>query len=240
MKTMLPTDDWQTVINDAWNSIRAKVALELPPAVMKKALTDQSYTDSLGVCSTLNSPYNRGSAIWGDDGKGTIRLTSLQVSDFTSVTALPAVFNNFDVRLPLPFSLLQASGRYGYEQTCALYSLGKKGNETKVKGAGSMSSKSEGGTLIYQIKVVDPDKALRLQLTGATVDGKRSVVVKSDSEPDNAVLRWLVDVFGRGLQEKMRISAALDSFFAHGQFGLDMVAELNRIIGVTLAAREQR
>lgn len=237
---MPPTSDWQTAVQDAWESIRARVALELPAAVMKKPLSDQSYTDSLGVCSTLNSPFSRGSAIWGDDGKGTIRLTSLNVSDFTEVTSQAAVFANLDVKLPLPFALLQASGRYDYEQPCALYSLGKKGNQTKVRGAGTMNSKSESGSLTYLLKVIDPSGNLRLELTGATVDGKRAVNVKPDGEPDNAVLRWLVEVFGRGLQEKMRINAALDSFFSNNQFGLDMVEELNRIVGATLTARQQR
>jgi hypothetical protein len=228
--------DWKDIVRAAWDSIKGDVVAKLPGAVLEKPLSDQSYRQGLGVCSFLNWG-DTGNGSWGDDGQGTIRLTSLRVSDFTSVSAGPANIENLDVRLPLPFSLLQASGRYDYVQECAFYSMGKKGPPSRVHGSGTMNAKSEGGTLTYLLKAVDPDK--HLELIGATVDGRRSVNVKPDGQPDNPILSWLVDVFARGLQEKVIIKSALDSFFTRGQFGRDMVSELNRIIKVIPAENAQ-
>jgi hypothetical protein len=235
---MPAVSDWKDVVRAAWNRIKGEVSSELPRAVLGKPLSDQRFNQGLGVCNLLNTG-DTGGGSWGDDGQGTIQLTSVRVGDFTSVSAGPATIENLDVRLPLPFALLQASCRYTYEQPCAFYSFGKKGPPSKVNGAGTMNAKSEGGTLTYRLRVVDPDKALRLEMTGATVDGRRSVEVKPDSPLDSAFLRWLIEVFAGGLQERLIIKSALDSFFAHDQFSRDMVNELNRIIGATLAERAQ-
>jgi len=227
--------DWQDAVRAAWDSMKGNVAAKLPGAVLEKPLSDQSYRQGTGLCTFLN--WGEGNGSWGDDGQGTIRLTSLRVSDFTSVSAGPADIENLDVRLPLPFALLQASGRYDYVQECAFYSMGKKGPPSRVHGSGTMNAKSESGTLTYRLKAVGPDK--HLEMTGATVDGRRSVNVRPDGEPDNPILRWLIDVFARGLQEKVIIKSALDSFFTHGQFGRDMVSELNQIIEESRAGNAQ-
>jgi hypothetical protein len=235
----MPDPHWHGLVRDAWNSIRAKVASQIPPAVKGKPLSDQSYRDKFRLCSTLNFG-GRGSAFWGDDGEGTLTLTSVQVSEFNGVKAGDIEFNGLEVRLPLPFALLQATGRYSYVQPCALYSLGKKTSGTNLRGNGTMTAKAEDGAMKYLMQVIDPDHDLRLQLTGATVDGRRTTAIKPDGEPDNEVLRWLVDVFGRGLQEKRSIQASLETFFGQGQFGRDMAAELNKIINQELARTGSR
>src|SRR5262249_12782452 len=133
----MPDADWQALVRSAWNSMRAKVAREIPSAVKGKNLSDQSYRASFGVCSALNSPISRErdpTSNWGDDGEGTLNLTSVRVSDFNGVTAGDIEFSGSEVKLPLPFVLLQATARYGYTQPCALYSLGKKGQTTTVDG----------------------------------------------------------------------------------------------------------
>lgn len=229
--------DWQAIVTASWDSIKAKVAADLPKAVAGKPLSDHTYNEQLGVCVLLNGP-NTGAAVWNDDGAGTVALTSLKVSDFTSVTGQSARFGTLQVELPLSFALLAASGRYAYVQPCAQFSLGKKGAPARLNGAGKISARSERGSLTYQLKVVDPDKALHLELTGAKVDGQRTVNLEADGQPSNALLRILLGSFSEGSQ-RLIISSALDSFFSHGEFGRDMVNELNRIIGASLAQRAQ-
>lgn len=229
--------DWQAIVKAGWDSIKAKVSAELPKAVVGKPLSDHTYNEGLGVCVLLNGP-NTGAAVWNDDGPGTVALTSLQVGDFTSVSGQDAKFGNLEVELPLSFALLAANGRYAYVQPCAQYSLGKKGAPARLNGAGKISARSERGSLTYQLKVVDPDKALRLELIGAKVDGQRSINLEADGQPSNALLRILLGSFNEGSQ-RLIISSALDSFFSHGEFGRDMVNELNRIIGATHAQRAQ-
>src|SRR5260221_8726894 len=116
---MPPIADWKSLVQASWDSIKGKVAADLPRAVAGKSLADHIYNQEIGVCATINGPNQSG--VWNDDGPGTIHLTSLRVGEFTSVSAGSAKFGNLDVQLPLPFALLQASGRYAYVQPCAYY-----------------------------------------------------------------------------------------------------------------------
>lgn len=236
---MPEASDWKGIVQASWEKMRGKVSAELPKAVIGKGLSNQVYNDELRVCATLNGP-NQGAGVWNDDGPGAIEFTSLKVSDFSSVSAGPAKFDNLTVQLPVSSALIAASGRYGYIQPCGYFSFGKKQMSSKLYGAGEITAKSEAGTLTYLLKVIDPDKDLRLELTGASVDGRRSVTVKPDGTPDNPVLRWLVDALGRGMEKQLLVRSALDHFFASDQFSRDMVNELNKIIHTALAERAQR
>jgi hypothetical protein len=233
---MPPVPDWKEIVQAAWDSIKGKIATDLPRDMLGKTLSDQTSDQETGVCVTLNGPNTAG--VWNDDGPGTIHVSSLRVSNFTSVSAGSVKFGTLDVQLPLPFALLEASGRYAYVQPCALYNFGKKGPFAKLTGAGQLGVKSENATLTYLMKVIDPGTNLRLELTRATIEGgQQNITVQPDGTPDNAFLRWLFQAVSRGPERLIR--SALDSFFATDQFSKDMVSELNRIIGVTLAERAQ-
>src|ERR1700744_2667083 len=121
---MPPVVDWKDIVQASWESIKGKVATDLPKAVQGKGLSDQVYKQELGVCVSLNGPNTAG--VWNDNGPGTVEVKSLRVSDFTSVAAGSARFGNLDVQLPLTFALLQASGRYAYGPPCGLYTFAKK------------------------------------------------------------------------------------------------------------------
>lgn len=223
--------NWRSAIEDAWNTLRPTIAEQLPKLAVGSSLSDQTYSDKLGVCAALNSTTGGGGAAWGDDGKGTIELENLRITAFEQVVSQPLAFDGLTIGLPLNFAVLQAKGRYHYTQPCALYSLGKKGTKTQVRGEGAVTTEAATGTLTYRTTVLNPDTNPELEpIKLVTVDGKRAVNVVPDGSPDNTVLRWLVDVFGRGLQEKSLIQTPLQEFFADNSFARNMIDQLNQII----------
>jgi hypothetical protein len=224
--------DWQQLVRAAWDSIKTKVASELPRAVVGKGLSNQSFNPEIRICGILNTGRG-GGAFWGEDGTGSMNLTELRISALNSVQDKNVTFDGTNANFPLGFSLLQASGRYAYSQPCGLYSFGKKTTGTTVRGAGGFGEKRETGALTY---VATFDNAtMKLILTTVAVSGNRSSEVKPDGEPDNAVLRWLSDYLGGGVVIKNAIQSALEAFFINDNFSKDLIATLNSIIGAAIA-----
>lgn len=239
-EAMIQTGDWQALVRAAWDSIRSKVATQLPAALKGKQISNQSIRTTMGVCSMLNSPGNRSGSIWGSNGDGTMNLTSLTVDNFNDVTPGDAGFSGVNVSLPLKFSLIAVRGSYSYSQPCAFYSFGKKGRQTNVDGSGKLQEKREKGVLTYRLEAKEVQGQFRVDLVGATVDGARSLDISPNGQPDNAVLRWLVNYLGGAIREKWSLEMSLQTLFTNDQFSKDMVAELNKIIGDAVRAQGSR
>lgn len=217
-------------ISDAWANQKAWVETTLLGRF--EGLKFGSYresVDKVDACAGNNTfgpgPVGSGTQ-WYADGPLELQTKEYVVHRFRGGQICPARFPNATtVALPFHFAILEAFGKFSYEQPCIVRNLFSKRSETN-SGSGKIFQAITSGELSLNCRYGND-----LRLINVTFNKRPTITI----EPDlGGVPKWVAELTEYLTYNTITgLGADLESAFSQARFTQEVIRVVNRHLGVS-------